>query len=83
LLNYFDYLCTIMAINKKWIVKEQGNPAIVRQLAQEVGIDQILANLLVQRGIDTFAKAREFFRPDLSMLRSFLDEGYGQGGRSS
>jgi len=57
-----------MAINKKWIVKEQGNPAIVRQLAQEVGIDQILANLLVQRGIDTFAKAREFFRPDLSML---------------
>jgi len=57
-----------MGINRKWIVKEQGNPAVVRQLAQEVGIDQILANLLVQRGIDTFAKAREFFRPDLSML---------------
>ncbi|MBQ5481655.1 MAG: single-stranded-DNA-specific exonuclease RecJ, partial [Bacteroidales bacterium] len=37
-------------------------------MAQELGIDQVLANLLVQRGIDTFAKAREFFRPDLSML---------------
>lgn len=57
-----------MGIEKKWNVKEQGNPAIVRQLAQELGIDQILANLLVQRGIDTFAKARAFFRPDLSML---------------
>ncbi|MBR1538452.1 MAG: single-stranded-DNA-specific exonuclease RecJ, partial [Bacteroidales bacterium] len=57
-----------MGIEKKWVVKEQGNPAAVRQLAQELGIDQVLANLLVQRGIDTFAKAREFFRPDLSML---------------
>ena len=54
--------------DKKWIVKEQGNPAAVRQLSQELGIDQVLSNLLVQRGIDTFAKAREFFRPDLSML---------------
>ena len=57
-----------MGIEKKWVVKEQGNPAAVRQLAQELGIDQVLANLLVQRGIDTFAKAREFFRPDLGML---------------
>lgn len=57
-----------MGIEKKWNVKEQGNPVIVRQLAQELGIDQILANLLVQRGIDSFEKARAFFRPDLSML---------------
>jgi len=57
-----------MGIDKKWIVKESGNPPAVRQLAQELGIDAVLANLLVQRGIDTFAKARAFFRPDLSML---------------
>ena len=57
-----------MGIDKKWVVKEPGNPAAVRQLSQELGIDQVLANLLVQRGIDSFAKAREFFRPDLSML---------------
>ncbi len=54
--------------DKKWIIKEQGNPAAVRQLSQELGIDPVLSNLLVQRGIDTFEKAREFFRPDLSML---------------
>lgn len=57
-----------MTIYKKWIVREQGNPAIVRQLAQELGIDQVLANLLVQRGITSFEQAREFFRPNLSML---------------
>ena len=57
-----------MTAEKKWIVKEQGNPASVRQLSQELGIDTVLANLLVQRGIDTFDKARTFFRPDLSML---------------
>ena len=39
-----------MGIEKKWVVKEQGNPASVRQLAQELGIDSVLANLLVQRG---------------------------------
>ena len=48
---------------KKWIVKEPGNPALVRQLAQELGIDQVLANLLVQRGITTYEDAMEFFRP--------------------
>ena len=57
-----------MAIEKKWIVKEQGNPAAVRALSAELGIDQVLANLLVQRNITTADRAREFFKPDLSKL---------------
>ncbi len=57
-----------MAIEKKWIVKEQGNPAAVRALSAELGIDQVLANLLVQRNITTAERAREFFKPDLSKL---------------
>ena len=57
-----------MSIEKKWIVKEQGNPALVRALSSELGIDQVLANLLVQRGIITADRAREFFKPDLSKL---------------
>ncbi len=55
-------------LDRKWIVKEPGNPAHVRQLAQELGVDPVLANLLVQRGITSFEGARKFFRPDLSML---------------
>lgn len=57
-----------MATEKKWIVKEQGNPAQVRALSAELDIDPVLANLLVQRGLTTVEKAREFFRPDLSKL---------------
>ena len=57
-----------MAIEKKWIVKEQGNPAAVRALSAELGIDQVLANLLVQRNLFTAERAREFFKPYLSKL---------------
>ena len=64
------YLCLIMTpiVDRKWIVKEPGNPVLVRQLAQELGIDHVLSELLVQRGIKNYEQAREFFRPDLSML---------------
>ncbi len=77
------YLCRIaevnMSIEKKWIVMEPGNPALVRQLTQELGIDSVLTNLLVQRGIDTFCEShREFFRPGpFNAPRSLLNEGYG------
>lgn len=75
------YLCKIaeinMSIEKKWIVMEPGNPALVRQLTQELGIDSVLANLLVQRGIDTFAKAREFSVPTFQSYMILFNEGYG------
>ena len=57
-----------MALDKKWIVKEPGNPALVRQLTSELGIDQTLANLLVQRSIKSQAEARSFLRPQLDQL---------------
>lgn len=57
-----------MAIEKKWIVREPGNPALVRQLSSELGIDQTLANLLVQRNVKSGADARAFLRPQLEQL---------------
>ncbi len=57
-----------MAIEKKWIVKEPGNPALVRQLTSELGIDQTLANLLVQRNIKSHSEARAFLKPQLDQL---------------
>ena len=57
-----------MALDKKWIVKEPGNPALVRQLASDLGVDQALANLLVQRNIKTLSQAKTFFRPQLEDL---------------
>lgn len=55
-------------MKKNWRIKEQGNPEIIKQLSQQLNINPILANLLVQRGINTFEEARNFFRPSLSQL---------------
>lgn len=57
-----------MALDKKWIVKEPGNPAVVRNLASELGVDPSLANLLVQRNITNLFQAKSFFRPQLEDL---------------
>ncbi len=46
----------------------QANPTKAATLAQALGIDQTLAELLVLRGIDSFEKAKTFFRPSLEML---------------
>jgi len=38
------------------------------EIANEVGISPVLAQLLVQRGITTFGEAKKFFRPQLTDL---------------
>jgi single-stranded-DNA-specific exonuclease len=55
-------------MDKRWVLKEQGNEETVQHLAQVLNIDQNLANLLVQRGITSFEEARSFFRPSLNEL---------------
>ena len=57
-----------MPIEKKWVIKEQGNPEKVAALASALGISPVLANLLVQRGIETPQEASRFFNPQLSDL---------------
>ena len=57
-----------MAKECKWILKEPADPAKVERLATEVGIDKVLAGLLVKRGVETFEQARSFFRPSLDAL---------------
>ncbi|MBO5709977.1 MAG: single-stranded-DNA-specific exonuclease RecJ, partial [Rikenellaceae bacterium] len=57
-----------MPAEKKWILKPAGNPETVAQLARELDSAPRLANLLVQRGIDTYEKACRFFDPQLEHL---------------
>ncbi|WP_418167552.1 single-stranded-DNA-specific exonuclease RecJ [Alistipes putredinis] len=57
-----------MPIEKRWVVNPQGNPEAVAAMAAATGISPVLANLLVQRGIDTLEKAKKFFNPQLSDL---------------
>ena len=55
-------------MEKNWKIKEQGDLAAIEHLSQLLGIDTVLANLLVQRGITTYDEAKAFFRPELSLL---------------
>ena len=57
-----------MLKEKKWVLREGADAGVVRQLSSELGVDPVLAELLVQRGVYTFEQARAFFRPNLADL---------------
>jgi len=55
-------------VDKRWKFKEKADASIINNLSSEIGIDKVLANLLAQRGIKTYAEAKKFFRPSLDDL---------------
>lgn len=55
-------------MEKNWKIREAGDSEILGHLSQVLGIDKVLSNLLVQRGITTYDQAKAFFRPELSNL---------------
>jgi len=55
-------------MQKFWKIKPNGDEKIVNQLAKDLNVDPILANILFQRGITTFNNAKAFFRPSLKDL---------------
>lgn len=57
-----------MPKEREWRLRDSGDPENVAQLSAELGIDPVLASLLVTRGVHTFEEARSFFRPSLSAL---------------
>jgi single-stranded-DNA-specific exonuclease len=55
-------------MEKRWSVKEQAPEDKVRKLSEAIRVNPVIANLLVQRGVETFEQAKDFFRPDLKTL---------------
>ena len=55
---------------KKWILKQVSNEDKLKHLQNSLNINPVLCQLLLNRGIDTFEKAKAFFRPDLSTLHA-------------
>jgi single-stranded-DNA-specific exonuclease len=55
-------------MKKRWTYKETGDPSKVQRLMNALGVDRVIATLLVQRGIETFDQAERFFRPKLEHL---------------
>lgn len=55
-------------MEKRWNVKEQAPEDKVRKLSEAIRVNPVIANLLVQRGVETYDQAKDFFRPDLKTL---------------
>lgn len=55
-------------MNKTWILNTETNNEKVAALSQALKVNPVLCKILVDRGIDTFDKAKDFFRPSLENL---------------
>ena len=54
----------------RWSLKPKPSEDKVKGLAQALKVEEFVARLLVQRGIETFDEARQFFRPTLADLHN-------------
>jgi single-stranded-DNA-specific exonuclease len=54
----------------RWTLKPLPSSDKIKQLATELNIDEVLATLLLQRGIENYEQAKQFFRPSLTELHN-------------
>ena len=52
----------------RWTLKPKPDPSKVEELKKSLQVDDIVATLLLQRGIDTYESAKTFFRPSFEDL---------------
>ncbi|UKM65436.1 single-stranded-DNA-specific exonuclease RecJ [Flavobacteriaceae bacterium GSB9] len=52
----------------RWTIKPQPKPEKIKSLQKALDVDENIATLLLQRGIETFEEAKQFFRPKLKYL---------------
>ena len=52
----------------RWTIKPFPKPEKTKELIDALKVDPFIAQLLVQRGIETYEEARQFFRPTLNDL---------------
>jgi single-stranded-DNA-specific exonuclease len=54
----------------RWTLKPKPSEVTVQHLAKALNVEDFVATLLVQRGIETFEDAKAFFRPSLDHLHN-------------
>lgn len=52
----------------RWTLKPKPSEEKIKHLAQALNVEDFVATLLIQRGIETFEEAKTFFRPSLEHL---------------
>ncbi|HNQ11837.1 MAG TPA: single-stranded-DNA-specific exonuclease RecJ [Bacteroidia bacterium] len=55
-------------IQKRWVIKPDGEPSVISELSNSLNLNPILCNLLFHRGITNYKEAEYFFRPQLEHL---------------
>jgi single-stranded-DNA-specific exonuclease len=55
-------------LKKRWKIREVEEENSINSLSESLNISDVLAKLLIQRGIKTFTQAKQFFRPSLESL---------------
>ena len=55
-------------MEKRWLIHDLPPVQDIEKLSQELSFEPPLSALLLNRGIDTAEKAREFFDPDINKL---------------
>ena len=51
-----------------WVLKSNVDEKLIKELSHSLNVSDRIAKLLVDRGIKNFDDAKDFFRPELSML---------------
>lgn len=63
-------------MQKRWLVNTTIDSTTVEEFRSVLKVDEVIAELLLQRGIDSFDSAQNFFRPDINDLHDpFLMKG--------
>ncbi|VTP89550.1 single-stranded-DNA-specific exonuclease RecJ [Sphingobacterium daejeonense] len=55
-------------MQKRWVLKPKKNVDKINKLQQELRVNPIIIELLINRKIETYEEAKEFFRPSLEHL---------------
>lgn len=53
---------------KEWVIAEDEDDSLIAELAKSLNVAPIISRLLINRGINTFDKAKGFFRPEITSL---------------
>jgi len=60
----------------RWTVKPKPEQKSIDDLSEALGVDDLVAQLLIQRGVTNYEEAKSFFRPELTHLHDpFLMKG--------
>ena len=61
---------------QRWTVTDPPDAEVVARLSKEINVPEPIARILVRRGIETYEKAKAYFRPALELLHDpFLLDG--------